>query len=394
MARPFPIWDQLDAQYCFLSPQDECNRIMVDLDNTVMFTSIDRSHPPPLEDFLALRLQDRYGGSPANWSPVPVKNGFLLKVPDWISCDALEGDSEFWELCYSLAIVPWQTQIRSDPLPLVERVLISILDFPLDYWHPVYFRQAVSGMGKMVGIDQQSLRGISKKCVNLMIDCVDRRLIPRRLYVGHGNQWSKCLVVHHGDHHHNEDDPPSSGSDDEQDPRWWLNRGRIMIGINIPYIPPGRRCALQEQARQADPTRRGALVAQDNEGETGESRRWSRNRAGAPNSGSYYSKSNGSLTRVDMGQERGQKPVIPQESQSAHWGSERTWVRPACARHVLENENKMAHAFSGVGRFISYKNPLRAHSRVRDYDTCLRSNIERRGLSEVGFRPIKKPQDT
>lgn len=96
MSIPYPFSPQLDAQYCFLSPMEEHNRIMVDLDCTVLFLSMN-GFPLIPRDFFAHRLHVRYGGSLANWDPVPVKNGFLLKVPDWLPQDDLEGDSSFWE---------------------------------------------------------------------------------------------------------------------------------------------------------------------------------------------------------------------------------------------------------------------------------------------------------
>lgn len=91
---PFPFSQQLDAQYCFLSPPEEHHRIMVDLDCSVLFSALG-GHPLIPCDFFAHRLHIRYGGSQANWVPVPVRNGFLLKVPDWFSQDDMEGDSPF-----------------------------------------------------------------------------------------------------------------------------------------------------------------------------------------------------------------------------------------------------------------------------------------------------------
>ena len=153
-------------------------------------------------------LFERYGGSLSDWSPVPVRKGFLLKVPDWVTPDDLEADFAFWETNLSLVILPWQTQTRTDPLPPSNRTLLRIHNFPLDYWHPYYFRQAVSGIGVLMGVSQEGLRGSNKTSLSLLVDCYDYALIPCILRVGHGSRWSDCPVERANSDGHLQGNPP------------------------------------------------------------------------------------------------------------------------------------------------------------------------------------------
>lgn len=100
---------------------------MVDLNYTILFTAID-GHMPPPQRLFTNHLYAKYDGSQANWSSISVN--------DWTTQDDLEGDSSYWETHLSLTILPWQTQTRSDPLPLSNRVLLTVHNFSLDYWHP------------------------------------------------------------------------------------------------------------------------------------------------------------------------------------------------------------------------------------------------------------------
>lgn len=299
----------------------------------------------------------------ADWSPVPVKNGYLLKPPDWISQDNLEGDSPYWEDLFALIILPWQTQNRSDPLPPGSHHLILIHDFPLDYWHPIYFRQAVSGMGNLIGVSQDGLRGSDKASLCLKIECFDLGLIPRILRVGHGNRWSDCLVERIAEQDPPEQPPPPDpeGGDAPRFPPV----GRIHNHTVRPYIPPARRGALISRVMSEEPPRRGAPAAQETSSLVGFT-----SRVNAPS----LSKVVHEIQKNDAGTQ-GSKRQTPQALQNQLTDSSGLLAKRAEEGPKIRIEtNATCRPVTGLGRFLIPKESSSDHLKERERDTCMRIN--------------------
>lgn len=209
MAIPFPSPQQCQSLYCFLSPLEEHDILMVDLNNIVLLSATPGLQPPSRE-VLCSALQTRYGESQGNWNLAQVQGGFLVRSPDWLQSDTIEGDAPFWEGTFNLIPLPWQTQNRADPLPQCQTVHITIHRFPVDLWHPFYFRQAVAAMGILTGVSKNGLRGLNKDSLRLRLLCADFNLIPYNIYIGHENQWSTCQVDLDGRPSIGEDNQPPS----------------------------------------------------------------------------------------------------------------------------------------------------------------------------------------
>lgn len=241
MATPFPIPQQQDALYCFFSPLEEHERVSIDLNSTVLLTTTG-GRSPPSREALTQALQSRYGGTRQNWFLSEVQGGFLVKSPDWLPQDAIEGDDNFWSSEYNLLPLPWQTQNREDPLPVCEQVTITIHRFPLDFWHPFYFRQAVAAMGVLTGVSDHCLRGEVKSSLRLRILCADRALIPYFLYIGHKGEWSKCRIDFDGRVPlMSNDDPPTTPPDPDHRTYDGDLHGGSISPPSPPYTPPWRR---------------------------------------------------------------------------------------------------------------------------------------------------------
>lgn len=357
MARPYPLSDQLEVLNCFLSPPEMHNRIMVDLDSSVLFTVMS-GHTPPSSHLLSHHLLNRYGGSSDDWSPVPVKNGFLLKLPDWVTQDELEGDSPFWEDLLALIILPWQTQNRSDPLPPSSQLLILVHDFPIAYWHPIYFRQAVSGMGNLLGVSNDALRGTDKSKLCLRIECYDLGLIPTVLRVGHGNRWSDCLIERIGeDGSVVNSSPPNHGSDDIP---LLPPVDRIQHHTVRPYIPPGRRRELLSRISEQAPSFRGAPAAQN-----AIIRHGSTNRAFTPGLGGLIHKNQPVKRQTHQVFLKSQTyPVMCSDKRAPH--------SPKC---VIETKVTCPPS-PGIGRFYTHPHASHAYLNKREVDTCLKISTD------------------
>lgn len=191
--RQYPFSPQLQSQYCYLSPMEEHHRLMVELNRSIWVRPI---HPYtlPSSDQLVQLLITRYGGAATNYSVSALKQGFLVGFPDWLIPEEPLLDANYWEQNHQLRVLPWQRISPSHYLPPSFQAIVTIHDFPVDFWHPVYFRQAISAMGVLVAIPGEVLRGDNKGQVKLLIDCVDPKLIPYKLIVGHGEEWSECRV--------------------------------------------------------------------------------------------------------------------------------------------------------------------------------------------------------
>lgn len=189
----FPCHQQIGRQFCFLSPLDEHCRLLPDLHASVVLESHDFTALPTVHH-LANMLTAQYGGYPANWAITPVNAALLLRVPDWISAEELLLDADYWDHTHYLKILPWQHLSTAVPLPELTKVRVTLRNFPIDFFHPHYYRQATASMGVMTGVDRDCLRGSHRSYVRLFLDCPDLRLIPHILVVGHNGAWTECPV--------------------------------------------------------------------------------------------------------------------------------------------------------------------------------------------------------
>lgn len=161
------------------------------LDLLVLFLPINNL-PLPSVPALSQLLLARLGGSEENWIIKRVRQGLLVRMPEWISLEDFIYDDQYWESHY---ITPrsWHCLDQSRPLPPCRRITITIRGFPPNYFHPYYFRLAVTGMGTMVAVTTECLQG-NMSYVRLILDTPDLNLIPYYLYVGHEGRWTHCVV--------------------------------------------------------------------------------------------------------------------------------------------------------------------------------------------------------
>lgn len=261
MDRPYPPLQQLEKQFCFLSPKEEHDRLLIDLHNEVVMVPFAPAYQPTKEELTSL-LVARYGGSNPNWKLQSTRLGFLVHSPDWLLPDQILYDSFLWERDFGLQVLPWNCLDSSFTLPPRRRVLVMIKNFPVDYWHPCYFRQATSSWGTMAGIAPENLSGEDKTVLKMLMDVHDNKLVPFKLFVGHQNRWTECEVEMDGRRaprpvSDTPPPPPNLGGDhfsdtdeDDSPPRQ-----------EPPYIPPWRRLDLQGLIPPPDPARRVAPAA-------------------------------------------------------------------------------------------------------------------------------------
>lgn len=107
----------------------------------------------------------------------------------------------------------------------MHRVHLTILDFPNNFWHPFYFREAIASMGLVRGIQRECLNGDDSTAIRLWLDPPPP--------------------------------PHSPESDDSNDPLPPQDQDQFRPG----YIPPWRRRVLRINFPMKDPSGRGAPAA-------------------------------------------------------------------------------------------------------------------------------------
>lgn len=260
MALEQPLPNQLLSQYCFLSPSDGHDRLVQDLDSAVLLYSM-VPLPQLTRSQLCRILVERYGGSQQSWRIRRVPRGFLIYLPRWLYRDELNLDSHYWQQ-HHLLPQPWQALNGSNPLPTLQRVHLTILDFPIDYWHPYYFRQALASMGFVTGVHRDSSTGDDSTAVRLWLDTFDPGLIPFQLMVHHDEGWTTCQILMEGrlDGDHVAPPPPPPESPDLDERREDPQTTEPVLDGN-PYIPPWRCRMIRTVIPPNDPSRRGAPAA-------------------------------------------------------------------------------------------------------------------------------------
>lgn len=187
---------QIQSQYCFLSPLDVHESLVAELNNTVLLYSTQQEAAISRHQ-LRHNLRARYGGTHQDWKIKVVSRGFLILIPNWLYHDELHLDSHFWSR-YNLVVQPWQALDRSHVLPAMHRVRLTIVDFPIDYWHPFYIRQATSSMGLVSGIHRDCVEGEDRVTIRAWLDTPDLNLIRHYLYLGLCGLWTECRVFVEG----------------------------------------------------------------------------------------------------------------------------------------------------------------------------------------------------
>lgn len=249
--------------HCFLSPPAEHQRLRLVLNTSVVLQPTNVAAPLPHE--LIQLLVTRYGGAPENWHIRRVYTAFLIAIPDWVFGDDFYLDEAFWET-HHLAVHPWQTLDGSAASPLAQRVTIKVTDFPLDYWHPVYFRQATSSLGTLLGMAPEAIEG-NMATIRLLIATHDLSLIPPTITLHHNNRTSICPVFLEGNPDRAPPPPPGlppPGPPLAQVGPDWHTQGMNNdpnYPLRPPYLPPWRRQALHRQVQNPDPARQGAPAA-------------------------------------------------------------------------------------------------------------------------------------
>lgn len=182
-------------------------------------------------------------------------------IPDWVPQGVLDRDSEYWEELH-LVVLPWQTLQGSNPARLRRRVLLRIRDFPIDFWHPTYFRQATTSMGVMVGFAADTLTSGDMARVLILLDCYDTTIIPPSIHIFHADQFTECLIDFEA---WPEVDgplpphppPPDQGGFNNED-----GGTDPTEQDSPPYVPPWRRGLVELPVPQIDPNRRMAPAAE------------------------------------------------------------------------------------------------------------------------------------
>lgn len=262
MEQNYPLQRQITTQFCFLSPLDGHESVIQDLNSAVLLYSTQLT-PSLNYDQVLQTLQVRYGGSASQWRVRRVSSGYLIYIPTWLYRDELYLDSHFWE-CHFFIPHPWQALNATDSLPPLQRVYLTILDFPLDYWHPYYIRQAMASMGVVTAIHRDCLSGEDYVSIRLWLDTPNLNLVPFWLKVGHQTSLSTCPIFMEGRQSPANfppypppyDPPEPDGSDHHQS-----QSHAVPNHPDASYVPPWRRRTLSIQVPPQDLSSSGAPAA-------------------------------------------------------------------------------------------------------------------------------------
>lgn len=163
------------AASCYLSPSEEHHQLLDQLNGSVVLQPT-QDNVPGLSD-LQNTLSSRYGGGSSDWHTLKVANAYLVSLPPWVSQEQVYEDEAFWDAS-NVAVHPWQTLTGASSAPQSHRVMITISDFPSDYWHPKYFLQATASFGEMMGMAADTMTSGNRAVLSLVIQCINGSIIP------------------------------------------------------------------------------------------------------------------------------------------------------------------------------------------------------------------------
>ena len=88
-----------------------------------------------------------------------------------------------------MTLFPYTTLFRS------YRVYIRVHNYPINFWHHLYFRLLTSGFGELLYADDANLRGPDRANLRLTIRCFDPDQIPQLMVINSENKWTKCWIT-------------------------------------------------------------------------------------------------------------------------------------------------------------------------------------------------------
>lgn len=241
---------------CFLSPLHDHHQLLLNLNSSVVFQPLRQEAPPG--HHLSQLLVSRYGGSTGDWQIRMVDSAFLIRAPNWLALQEFYLDEEFWGI-YHFSILPWQTLDGSSPTCPKQRMAITMHDFPVDFCHPTYLRQATAAMGVLIGYAPGNLMEGNLAHIRILLESFDPSFIPPCVRIFHNDRVSLCPVTVE-EYDLQDEQPPSPPPDLEDN---WGEHPAAGVQVNAPplYLPPWRRRIMRLPMPTIDPNRRLAPAA-------------------------------------------------------------------------------------------------------------------------------------
>lgn len=171
-------------------------------------------------------------------------------------------------------ISPWQTLDGSSETIPGQRFSITIQDFPIDFCHPSYFRQATSSMRVLLGFATGNLNGNNLARVKLLMESLDESYFPPSIHIFHQGRVSVCLITMEDQQPWLQQPPPPPSPPHDEGQIVDLGEDEPQLPLSPPYTPPWRRNNLQIPQPEMQNGGRMALAARANGFTKWSTKRW------------------------------------------------------------------------------------------------------------------------
>jgi hypothetical protein len=122
-----------------------------------------------------------------------INRDFIIDIPNELSPQDINAESREWGPTYGITVEKFEGEPER-PRPATVRVTVHLNNIPLKLWSRAVATRILEDFGEPVFLDDVSFDGQDRRAIYTMVDCHDRRMIPKSVMVHVGGFLEQVFV--------------------------------------------------------------------------------------------------------------------------------------------------------------------------------------------------------
>lgn len=213
MASPFPFsTSQIEEAHVEFHSTTNSLLQKLDADHSIVAVFLPQSTNRDL-GLIQDKLIHLYGGRRIDYPALQIsRKKFLFRLPQYLRMDEVFDDLLIWGVENFVYFDFYNPNEGWFAQPPHFRVHLLILHYPLEFWHPCFFKSLTSSFGATIYIADGNAKGNDRTALRLTVHVVDPLRISKSVVILHEGRWKRCKVVVKGWYFEGDTPPDSSDS--------------------------------------------------------------------------------------------------------------------------------------------------------------------------------------